>query len=73
MRNPEIEYLKTLTRAFIRADEAAKVLGCNPNSIRQAARLRPELLGFPVIVIGNRVKIPKGPFLKALYGGDAPT
>ncbi|MBO5501767.1 MAG: hypothetical protein J6A48_07060 [Clostridia bacterium] len=69
MRNPEIEYLKKLTRAFIRADEAAKVLGCNPNSIRQAARLRPELLGFPVVILGNHVKIPRIPFLNLMTGG----
>jgi hypothetical protein len=62
-----------LNRNYLVPEEAASMLGCNPHSLRLAARNKPELLGFPVIVIGNRVKIPKGPFLKALYGGDAPT
>ena len=73
MKDPTIQYYQSLTRAYLLPEEAAALLGCTPQSVRTAARQRPELLGFPVIVICNRVKIPKGPFLKALYGGDAPT
>lgn len=63
------EAIKAMSVATITPAEAAKVLGCNPNSIRQAARRRPELLGFPVIVMGNRVLIPRIPFLNFLEGG----
>jgi len=46
--------------------DIAPVLGCNPHLIRLAARERPELLGFPVTVVGTRTKIPRKPFLAFL-------
>ena len=52
--------------ATITPEAAASVLGCTPNSLRQAARQRPELLGFPVIVMGSKTKIPRIPFLRFL-------
>ena len=44
--------------------QVAPVLGCNPQDIRVAARQAPELLGFPVAVIGSRTKIPRAAFLR---------
>lgn len=49
---------------FLTPAEVAPVLGSDPQTIRVAAQSRPELLGFPVTVIGNRVKIPRIPFLR---------
>jgi hypothetical protein len=40
----------------------------DPQSIREAARQRPDLLGFPVIVYGRKVKIPRKPFIKFVQG-----
>lgn len=47
---------------------AAKVLCCDPNYIRVAARQAPELLGFPISRIGNRVKIPREAFIRFMEG-----
>lgn len=69
MKNPFTENLKNLSRSYLLPEEAAHVLGCDPQSIRVAARQRPELLGFPVIIVGNRVKIPRIPFLNLMNGG----
>ncbi len=61
---------KTLTelagseREFFTANDISGVVGCDPNTIRVMAHDRPDLLGFPVIVMGHRVKIPKIPFLR---------
>ena len=44
--------------------QVAPVLGCNPQDIRVTARQAPELLGFPVSVIGTRTKIPRRSFLR---------
>lgn len=44
--------------------QVAEVIGANPDTIRWQARQDPSKLGFPVIVVGNRVKIPKRPFLR---------
>ena len=43
--------------------QVAPVLGANPATIHIQAMERPEMLGFPVICAGRRVKIPKRPFL----------
>lgn len=66
-----IEKIQQMDTATITPDMAAKVLQCNPISLRVAARQRPELLGFPVIVMGTRVRIPRIPFLNFLNGGHA--
>jgi len=44
--------------------EAAEYLGCNPQYLRIQAREHPERLGFPVVCIGQRVRIPRAPFMK---------
>ena len=66
-----IAAVKAMNTPTIDPAVAAAVLGCNPNSIRQAARQRPELLGFPVIIMGTRIRIPRIPFIQALEGRGA--
>lgn len=48
--------------------QISKVLCSNPSSIHDQAVANPSRLGFPVIVHGTRVKIPKAPFLKFMRG-----
>ena len=43
--------------------DVAGVLGCNPYAINVMAKTEPKRLGFPVCMIGNRVKIPRRAFL----------
>ena len=60
--------LLNMNSATISPSQAAPMIPCNPYSINLAARdprYRSEL-GFPVILIGNRVRIPRIPFLKFL-------
>lgn len=61
----EIESIKkeTLTPA-----QVAKCIGCDPHYIRLEAREEPEHLGFPVVITGTRVKIPKQAFLRFMRG-----
>lgn len=49
---------ETLTPAIV-----AEVLGCDPQTIRLRARMAPERLGFPTIVMGSRVLIPREAFI----------
>jgi len=58
------ELAQKADREFFTPQEVSFVLGSDPQTIRLQARLRPELLNFPVIVMGNRVKIPRIPFLR---------
>ena len=57
------------TRPYLTAREIADILGCDPHSIRTQAHRDPHALGYPVIVIGRRVRIPTRPFLAYMEGG----
>ena len=48
--------------------DVAEVLGCDPQSIRDQARYRPDLLGFPVTVVRRRTYIPRVAFLRYIDG-----
>ena len=63
-----IDDIKKMESACITPAIAAKIIGCAPQYIRLVARKSPELLGFPVICIGSRVKIPRVPFIEYFYG-----
>lgn len=57
----------TLTPAVV-----AEVLGQDPQSIRDQAHYDPKMLGYPVIVTGRRVRIPRVPFIQFLSGASSP-
>ena len=48
----------------ITPQDAADVLQCSAQLIRIQARDNPEALGFPVIRVGNRTKIPRKAFVR---------
>lgn len=56
--------IKQSDAVFLMPADIAPILGCDPNWLRRAAHDRPELIGFPVSVIGSRTRIPRKPFLK---------
>lgn len=61
-----IEELKEKRPLFVTADEVSEILGVNPANLRSQAQSDQKKLGFPVMVVGTRVKIPVKPFLKFL-------
>ena len=60
-----------IDREFITVAEASAYFGCNPQKLREQAHRDREKLGFPVSIIGNRVKIPKDAFVKFCKGESA--
>lgn len=52
--------------------DVADILECMPYSINSQAQTDPSKLGFPVCVMGTRVKIPRKAFLYWLQYGNAP-
>jgi hypothetical protein len=60
--------LETIPRDWLTPAQIAPILGADPNWIRRQAHADPRKLGFPVIVCGTRVKIPKLPFIKFMRG-----
>ena len=56
--------MKNSTKLFLTPAEVAPVLGSDPHTVRCTARQRPDLLGFEFTFSGNRMKIPRIPFLR---------
>lgn len=59
-----LEEIRDMDKNFLTPAEVCGVLNCDPQTIRVAARQQPDLLGFPVVVIKSRTKIPRIPFLR---------
>lgn len=72
-----LDEIRASDKVYLTPAEIAPVLGCDPQGIRIMARSHPDLLGFPVIVLGRkedsltgaRIKIPRLPFLAYVTGG----
>lgn len=47
-------------------EDVTDVLGCKPYSINVQAQADPKKLGFPVCVLGRRIKIPRKAFIEWL-------
>lgn len=63
-----LEQAKAIDREYLIPREVADILGADPQWVRAAAKYSPERLGFPVIFIGNRAKIPKRAFIAYMEG-----
>lgn len=59
-----LEELCASEKVFFAPGDVCGVLGCNPQTIRVTARQRPDLIGYEFTFVGNRMKIPKIPFLR---------
>ena len=59
-----IEDILASTTPMLRPADVAPIIGCDPQWVRDTARSNPEALGFPILVVGTRVKIPRIPFLR---------
>ena len=64
-----ISELTALDREYITPTEAASVLDCAPQRLRDQAHRNPASLGFPVIIMGRKIRIPKEPFIAFMKGG----
>lgn len=60
--------IKELDCDVITPAQAAGVLKCDPHFIRLMARSEPWKLGFPVVVMNSRTKIPRIPFIRYIEG-----
>lgn len=68
MQRLTLDELAALPVEVLTPAQVAPVLCLDQDTIRGQARTCPALLGFPVIVAGNRVKIPKRTFVKFMRG-----
>ncbi len=63
-----LEDLEALPGEFLTCKQIAPILGAKEANIHMQAMDAPYMLGFPVIVIRSRVKIPKKSFVKFMRG-----
>ena len=61
-----VSEIQAANKPYLTPVEVAEVLVCDPQAIRLAARDNPGQLGFPVVRVGKRTKIPRIPFLRFL-------
>lgn len=66
--NMTLQEIKNMDREFITPGIAAKILGCDPQYLRITARQAREELGFPVVILRSRVKIPRLAFIRYMEG-----
>jgi len=59
-----LEQIVASDKPFLTPSDISGVLGSDPQTIRVTARQRPDLIQFPYIFVGNRMKIPRIPFLR---------
>lgn len=64
-----LQEIENSTKEVLTCTDVAPVLRCNPATLHMQAIEQPWRLGFPVIVMGSRVKIPRKPFLNFMNGG----
>lgn len=64
-----LDEIKSSSKEVLTCKDVAEVLACNPGTLHMQAIEQPWRLGFPVIVMGSRVKIPRKPFLNFMNGG----
>lgn len=60
--------LQSSTKDFLIPEDVADLIGCKPYSINVQAKADPSKLGFPVSLIGTRVRIPRIGFLNWMLG-----
>lgn len=69
MERLTLEQIEAMDTEILTCAQVAPLLQADPNTIRGQAQDRPDLLGFPVICAGRRVKIPRRPFIRFMREG----
>ena len=68
MERMTLDQIAEMTAEVLTPAQVASILHLDQDTIRGQAREAPWLLGFPVICAGNRVKVPRLPFLRFMRG-----
>lgn len=66
-----LEEIEACGKDMLIPQDVSGYLGCKPYSINLQARDDPASLGFPVIMMGNRVRIPREGFVRFCRGLEA--
>ena len=61
-----LEDIQTSQKIYLSVSDVASLLHCDGQAMRVQAHTNPQALGYPVIIIGRRIRIPRIPFLRYL-------
>lgn len=61
-----IEDIIASPKIYLTPADVAPIMHCDPQCLRVQAQTDSSKLGFPIIIIGSRVRIPRIPFLRYL-------
>ena len=67
-----LEQIRASDQDFLLAKDICDLLHCKQESINVQAQMDPTKLGFPVCVMGSRVRIPRLAFLHWMLYGASP-
>ena len=65
-----VEDLKRMKEPIISGTTAARLMGMHSTRLIGYAREHPERIQFPFIISGNRMKIPRVPFIQWIEGKE---
>lgn len=65
-----IDEIRASNKDMLTPSDVAPVLGCHPFAINTQAKVDPSKLGFPVSLVGTRLKIPRLAFLRWFDGEE---
>ena len=68
IRYRTLQEIKDCPKEILTPEDIAGVLGCNAYNINLQAQADPKVLGFPVVVMNRRIKIPKTGFIRFMEG-----
>lgn len=63
-----LDDVKSMEKETLSLDETAAVIGCNAQSLRLQIKKDRAQLGFPVIVHGSRMVVPRRAFVRFMEG-----
>ena len=61
-----VDEIKASDKPMLLPADVAGVLRMDPQAVRDIAAIEPEKLGFPIMRVGTRTRIPRIPFLRFL-------
>ncbi len=62
-KRTSLEEIKRLDKEMLSCEDVAPYFGCDPQDIREQAKIDASALGVPTVIIGSRVKFPKDGFV----------
>jgi len=72
MKEMTLKEIRAIPREYLTPAEIAAVFGTDPQDIRDRVwkdqKKHTNSLGFPVVIFGHRIKVPKQAFIKFMEG-----